>query len=64
MIEQSSILYTIINEIKKDVLDILGVGIKFFYRHFLYRGSKKELRFLLLWEQTQTRPPELINLKI
>ena len=62
MIEQSSILYTIINEIKKDVLDILGVGI--FCRHFLYRGSKKELRFLLLWEQTQTRPPELINLKI
>lgn len=62
MIEQSSILYTIINEIKKDVLDILGVGI--FYRNFLYRGSKKELRFLLLWEQTQTRPPELINLKI
>ena len=62
MIEQSSILYTIINEIKKDILDILGVGI--FYQHFLYRGSKKELRFLLLWEQTQTRPPELINLKI
>ena len=27
MIEQSSILYTINNEIKKDISDILGVGI-------------------------------------
>lgn len=62
MIEQSSILYTIINEIKKDVLDILGVGISIDI--FFTVVQKRNSGFCYFWEQTQTRPPELRNLKI